>query len=95
VELAQLLGALGEAAQDLFAEAMGREPAVVIADGEELQRARQLAECVGVAAKIDGVVRGTQVALGRGRVVTGQFEVARDQVVGEVKALLQKQARAR
>ena len=81
VELAQLLRPLREPAQDLLAQAVRGEPALVIGRRQELERARELAERVGVAAELDGVVRGAQVAIGRGDVVAGELEVARDQRV--------------
>ena len=43
--------ALREPAQDLLAQAVGGEPSVVIVERQELERARQLAERVGVAAE--------------------------------------------
>ena len=81
VELAELLRALGEPAQDLLAQPVGGEPALVIGGRQELERARQLAEPVGVAAEIERVAGGAQVAIGGGHVVAGELEVARDQRV--------------
>jgi hypothetical protein len=83
-QLAQLLRATGQAAQDLLALAPGLEPARVIAGRQELERAAELAERVGVAADVDGVGRRAQVALGGGDGVAGQLEVAGD--VGVVGA---------
>ncbi len=83
-QLAQLLWAAGEAAQDLLALAAGLEAAQVIARRQELERARELAERVGVAADVDGVGGGAQVALGGEHGVAGELEVARD--VGVVLA---------
>ena len=81
VELAQLLRPAGEPAQDLLAQPVGGEPALVIVGRQQLEGARQLAERVGVAAEVDGVAGGAQVAVRGGGGVARELEVARDQRV--------------
>ena len=82
-QLAELLRSAREAAQDLLALMARLEPPRVLAGRQELERAGELAERVGVAAELDGVGGGAQVAIGRWDVIAGELEVPRDvRVVG-------------